>query len=731
MIYDVFLDESGLFLESSSDPKELEQYNTLTSRKFPSQLAGYVCREGGMTSGTAKSILRDSCKAAGIEYSPRFHANEHRGNSQFGAMVQQMCVALRAKNIRLIRLVNAERVSFGDRISTYCNAIAELLVRVCKMLESDGDSQVSLNVYVAKVVTIDDQKSGLEFIEEPEYLARIHELFGRVALANGFNATRFTWRVSSFQIRSAREDERLQLADLISYSTHDNYRPLRNYEQALSNVQSDLRSSDWTFSCDAAIARARELCNRESYAAALIALAERACMNGIATRSINQYRSMSHEIVLVLALLPPSMQKPQFQIISGWLNQVAEHRKDLDSSLQCINWMQKVLCENRPNTNWPTDWLTLMTDTQALIACNHDANTLDAQVFSNRIDSTIPRLAARWEYTDDIMFSLIVKAVHQNDCFNHQNAANQMASVVGYYESLDGFFADAFEGVFPEKVLSDQRARALGTQLQSELALVLAGTGDIGRCRALSDKALSEFAHEGDRLRQCQYRSELEAIAGDWSSAKKWLAQSLGLTDPSHDTIASCIAGMADDSFGKAFSLLHWSRIGAMSALGRDSAEAKDFTSSLGKTKLQHSPWCTGKPCVGSIAVYPVHGILRHLAISAAANRDWDSTAALLSNLKRVVEFKKRPVFQLVEIAANLQCAALLFPSHTKAKAFVFGDKNRTGAIQLIRKLKTELNVVHLSISKLLEDWLGELDPMEQASLDASKLLVMGRKVGY
>ncbi len=731
MNYDVFLDESGLFLEASSDLAESDKYSATAGRKFASQIAGFVCREGVMTSGNANSILRASCTAAGIEYAPRFHANEHGAKLRFGTLVETMCNNLRTKNAKLIRLVNTEGVSFGDRVATYCNILAELLVRVCQWLESDGDPQVSLNVYTAKVVVRDDEETGLEFIERTVYLARIQELFGRVAAANGFNSTKFRWNVLDVHPRSAREDRRLQLADLISYSSHDDFRPLRNHEQALSTIRTALTGSDWTFSCDDAIARSRELLNRESYAAALIALAERANIVGVEPRSVDKYLLMSNEIALSLARLPPSTQKPHFQIISGWLNQVAEHRNDLDSSLRCIRWMQKVLCEKSLSDNWPIDWLMLLTDTQALTACNHDANTLQGREFSDRIDANVPRIASRWEYADDIMFSYIVKAVHANDCFDHRNAANQMASVVGYYESLDGFFADAFKGVFPEKVLSDQRARALGTQLQSEMALLLAGTGDVRRCRELSDKALSEFAHDGDRLRQCQYRCELETIAGDWSSARGWLARSLGLSDPSHLSLATCLAEMPDTSFGKAFSILHWSRIGAMSAVGGDNSELRDFMDALGRFKLQHTPWCTGVPCVGPMAVYPVHGILRHLSVSASASRDWNLTVEFLGNLKRVVEAKPRPVFQMLQIAANLQCAGLLTPHHAKARSFVLGDKNRLGAMQQIQDLKHQLGETQFAISGILDGWLSELNSQERTSLDSVKLMRMGRIVGY
>lgn len=730
MNYDVFLDESGLFRESSSKIEEQESNAKGDGRKFPSQIAGVVCREGVITSGNAHSILKSACAAGGIEYEARFHASEHRGRAGFDAMVESFCASLKSKGVRLARLVNAEQVSFGDRIATYCNVLAELLVRICRQLETNGEPQVTLNVYAAKVVKSDDEKTGIEFIHKDDYIARIQELFARVAVANGFNSSRFRWKVQGFQIRSAREDRRLQLADVVSYSSHDDFWPLRDHENANAILRSALAAFDWTFSCDDTLTQVLDFLNRESYATALIALAERATTEGIAKEAVSLYEAMASRVVLALEELPPATQKPQFQMIAGWLNQVAEQRKDLDSSVRCCRWMRKVLCERQACKNWPADWLRLVTDTWALTACNHDANTVLGRTFADQIEVTIPKLTSRWEYADDLMFSLIVKAVHQNDCFEHRTAADRMASVVGYYESLDGFFADAFKGLFPEKVLSDLRARALGTQLQSEIGLLLTSEGNLSHCREISDQAISEFQHQGDRSRQLQYRCELETIAGDWATARRYLARSLDLSDESHSAIANCLAEIPDH-FGKAFSLLHWSRIGSMSAVAGDPAEAAAFLSALHHAKLHYTPWCSGEPCVGAVAVYPAHGILRHLAVATACGRDVKTTVGLLRNLGRVVVAKPRPLFQMIQIAAHLQSAALLAEAHSRSADLIFGDKNKPGAKEMIEVLSAQIEGSHPVFSEILGRWRCELESEAKTGLDRNKLICMGRIVGY
>ncbi|QDV11472.1 hypothetical protein CA51_13360 [Rosistilla oblonga] len=726
MNYDIFLDESGLFLETSTNVKERGRHENSGDRKFPSQIAGVVCPAGTITSGNAGSILKSACAAGAIEYTPRFHANQHSGSPGFPRLVHSLCQSLLSKKIQPVRLVNAEEVSFGDRVATYCNILAELLVRVCQQLEAEGVAQVSLNVFAATLVTEDDEKTGIATLDAKAYLEKIHDVFARAALANGFKASRFRWQVSGFQIRSAREDRRLQLADVISYTSHDDFRPLAKHPEASQAMRSTLASFNWSFSCDETITRVRDLVRRESHGSALIALAERATTDGIEKKTLERYESLASEVVSALEMLPPVTQKPQFQIIAGWLNQVAEQRHDLDSSLRCCRWMQNALCNREASLDWPADWLRLLTDTWALTACNHDANTIAGRVYAEQVEALVPKLSSRWEFAGDLMFAFIVKAVHQNDCFDHQSAADRMAAVVGYYQQLDGFFSEAFEGVFPEKVLSDLRARALGTQLQSEIGLMLGSQGDLDRCRAISDQAISEFQHDGDRARQWQYRSELETVAGQWDLAREFLAKSLGLSDFSHDSIAEYIQSTPDD-VGKGFALLHWSRIGAMSAAAMQRDESNAFVSAFHRTKTQYTPWC-----IGDHPFYPAHGILRHVSVAIAGAGDSTRTVECVGRLRRLVEVKPRPIFQLIQIAAHLQCAGLLAKSDRKtAEKLIFGEKKSLAVTAMIAAVANNISGGQPKLHEILTGWQSHLNEQAKSGLDAGKLLAMGRIVGY
>ena len=58
--YDLWFDESGRFMETSTRPEELDR-----SQRFASQLAGLLVPHGALTEGVAQSMLEQAHKSAG------------------------------------------------------------------------------------------------------------------------------------------------------------------------------------------------------------------------------------------------------------------------------------------------------------------------------------------------------------------------------------------------------------------------------------------------------------------------------------------------------------------------------------------------------------------------------------------------------------------------------------------------------------------------------------------
>jgi hypothetical protein len=73
--FDLFLDESGTFTETSTDPAE-QAASLRQPRRFASQFAGLLAPRGDLTAGKARDVLNQALKAASLPASKQVHAHE-------------------------------------------------------------------------------------------------------------------------------------------------------------------------------------------------------------------------------------------------------------------------------------------------------------------------------------------------------------------------------------------------------------------------------------------------------------------------------------------------------------------------------------------------------------------------------------------------------------------------------------------------------------------------------
>ncbi len=107
------------------------------------------------------------------------------------------------------------------------------------------------------------------------------------------------------------------------------------------------------------------------------------------------------------------------------------------------------------------------------------------------------------------------------------------------------------------------------------------------------------------------------------------------------------------------------------------------FVKSLETNKLQFNDWILGRN-----HAYPAHGILRRLACVYAFLGRTSDVQQSLSRLNNVVEDNPHPIFQLIEIAANIQCAGLMRERETRfAHQLLFGSGAQPGDEQRIAEL--------------------------------------------
>jgi hypothetical protein len=343
----------------------------------------------------------------------------------------------------------------------------------------------------------------------------------------------------------------------------------------------------------------------------------------------------------------------------------------------------------------------------------------EARAAADALDRLVPRLAGHWEHATVLMQGFVAQAVHFTDCKEYDRAAKLMALVARYYGDLSTILVDGMPDVFPARVRSELRGQALGTGLQAETYLALSDPNRITAARELSEAAIDEFEDESDKLRQYQYRSHLEVVAGAFPAAREYLGRSLGLEAATHDSIGRVIAAL--DPPRRGFPLLHWFRHGAACCLADDPAERAAFLAALDSSRLAESSWISADS-----SDYPAHGIRRSLAVIFAARGNHSDALRILERLRSLVALDDRQsIFVLVLAAAQAEVSALLIeaePSHAKR---LLDDSKRPGVKQLVHRIQRMPQ-----LGRFVTGWEAEVD-RAISTRSAASLLALARAVPY
>ncbi|MDA7861480.1 hypothetical protein N9B22_00265 [bacterium] len=725
---ELFIDESGQFIETSTDLQDrIDAYKV--KRKFPSQLAGILFPRRALNEEQAETVIRNCCKHSNVEFTHQFHANSMRPDI-FSDFVKQACNQLEAKKLQPFRMVNEEMISYGDRVSNYTNILAELLIQVCHELSKLGHESIALHVTAAKVKLGEDELGVIQMMDESDYEHRIREYFARAAVRKGYGSQTRNWKIGSFQLGSGKDNKILHLCDLVSNASHDDF--VKCDLVAKSRLKASLGKFDFTLSSDTFYDEVNEFASVDSFGLAFVSMARRSVDFGDA-ESDELFNAKLAELGKRFNQLSASVKLPQLRILMAWLQQGIAARADLGFSLAAAKWIRTSLAgaigNQADSDELLENWLTFTTTSLMITTLNHLGQTVDADRESNQLNGLIPALAGRWEYSTEIFEALIAQAVHKNDCFDHQAAKVSMESVAGFFENLTGFFSDAFPGLFPECVQSDLWAKALGTKVQSETFLLLQGKGELEQVRQTSDAAIEQFALLSDKQRQYQFRSEIEAIGGNWELAREFLAKSLRCESSSHEAIATSIAELELERQG--FPFLHWTRLGGMAASQGDRQELKEFYTAFKSKRFANNQWVIGT----ASGDYPIHGILRRMAVVNAFNGDKSAANAIISRLRNIVSNSEAisPIFEAILVAALVQVAAILYRPETKSGIEYLDCKNpqKLGAKQVIQKLVNRMEKSHPMLAEQFSNWGPVIESVLNGEQDPGCLADIGSQIGY
>jgi hypothetical protein len=729
--FDLFLDESGTFTETSTNPAELAAAN-LAARPFPSQLAGLLVPRGELTAGRAQDVLRRAQTAAGLPAGPVHARDLPRGS--YDRFVQVIVGELVSRHWQPVRLVNRERVRYGDRAATYTNLVAEFVLRICQQKTKEGIHNVRLRMFCSRVTLREHANGTLDFLKREVYLDRLTQYLGFAAVRRGLTPESAAWQLEDLHVRSARSDAELQLCDVISHASHDDFHPVD--ATTATALRTALGAYDFSLAFREVIERVDQDLNENALALALLELAVYLNQDGLAPDVQKTARQRLHTVVDRLAGLSVPARDPHLALLITWLEQVIELQRALERGYRFASWLQQEVEQplrerlgSSPDQH-SVDWFRFALHTWALTASNHRGSLHDARREAVGIEALIPKLAGHWEHATLMMRGLVAEAVHRTDCFDYAAAASRMSVVAGYYGSFAELFHSALPDLFPTRVRSDLHGRALGTWLQSEILAGLREPARLPAARELSDRAIDEFVAVGDKDRQYQYRSQLETAAGNFAEARRYLAHSLGLDSDMHAALAGAILVVGERSrIEQGFALLHWLRLGVTAALDAVHTEAAAFLAAVATPGVLDSPWCQGE-----MTDYPVHGILRRVAVVQALRGDVAAAVASVRRLGDILDSEptERLVLDAVRLAAHAEVAALLRDKHAKQARQLLdnGVADRPGLLQLLDRLEAKAKEL-ASVRRLFAEWSVPVRGVVDGAMPPATLATLARAIGY
>lgn len=769
--YDLYLDESGDFMETSTNPRERARSRSRKD-KAPSQLGALLVPREDINQST-KAILQAAKTKARLPSNEPIHARDIPYGYQYLTMADVIIKGVqRQTSWQPVRLVNREKVTYGDRVSTYTNLVAELIFRVFEeKSRARPESQTALRVFAATWVFLnpDDENDPVQHtLRAPEYEKRIREYLGFASVRHGAAKIQRNWMFQGLEIRSPREIEALQISDVLSNASHKDFNRLATQPRLARVLKRLLGEYDFTLTIRELFERVDELVKEYSFGMALMILAEALVHAPHATKQDLEFAAKLQErldhIIERLGRMDFRGRDPQLAVLIGWLDQLVGQQRLLDKGIEITHWLlghveaplRKRLAGQKDEAT--LNWFAYSLRRWALTACNHKGVLLQGQADMEAMRSLQPSVAKQWERIPLVMDGLIAQAVHYTDCFEFDKASKRMRFVADSLKMQSNRFHELMPADFPERLRFDLRARALGTFVQSE---IFAGATDPARlqlARRASEEAVAEFDSFSDRARQYQYRCHLETVAKDFETARKYLVKSLEGTDTeptdySHSKVADLIRDFSIDPEWKAeFALVHWLRIGASACLdahqatdsrleaepvaGGDQVDAQSgqaaieserdqFLDAIDRSELLDSDACSGK-----LPDYPAHSILHFVAVINAARGKWDDSLTALQRLHALDPIgKEQFVLAMILIAAQTEVAALFWEyDESKSRALLANDDLPFLGLKEMTKQIEETPQFRLpAIAALTRRWLGmviHLIENQPQALNAKKALL-------
>lgn len=223
-----------------------------------------------------------------------------------------------------------------------------------------------------------------------------------------------------------------------------------------------------------------------------------------------------------------------------------------------------------------------------LTVYTHEGSVGLAERQINLCQEAIKSLANRWESIDYYFMFKIRQAVHYINTFYFKSAVENMTEIITTIEETLVLFplAQGIGEIYKE-IKSDLMGKALGTRLQGRTFMIRKDREELYKAQKDSDKAIKEFMHSSDIMRQYQYRSMVECEGGNYQKALNYLCKSIEIDYIDENSIVELLnAIMGKHPIVRLYSLMHYVRIMAESLCGGDASTSEKMFIGWNKVKL-------------------------------------------------------------------------------------------------------------------------------------------------
>lgn len=633
--FELWFDESGRFLDAGHHEED------------ESQLVGLLFNTKAIDEDRAKAMLSRAFKDAGKEFPDRPHATSLRGD-ELSTIIASLLPDLDGR-AQPVRLTNEQKMSLGSRELTYLGFMRELVARVAdSLLEEHGP--VRLKVFPARLMLEDGAPDVLHQLSEKDYRRQlISEMKTQIA-RRGLADKGLDLKV---ELKSARTNPILWLADFLSNAS---FRDFRKLEAGVSeSLKRAFGRWDLTFSERPLLKRLDDLLRDHSYGLAVVESLTALEQPAIGKALKGEVAKKLDACAQALCALPIPHRQAHFLALNSWLTTLVSVERDLDIAGSALRQLEEhVIAPMRASS--PVRQMHFIHRQELellwhmLTHANHSADIEFADTVVQRLDESLRHVARHWDETNLVFEALIAKAVHLVDVFEHERAIMLSADVASATRGLASLLHDAMPAIFPETTRSDLEGKAIGTQLQALMYRGLLEREYLDYARELSDTAIAAFESPSDVERQWQYRSQLEAYAGDLDAARAALARGLALSPDA--TLADIVETVISlEGFAQGFGCLHLMRV-LSGAARADPRQTETFL-----MRLAELSWFGHDELP-----YPAHGIRRFWATTMAATGNVSRTREALNRLDELCKASSTPrLFLLIRQAAVAGAAAELY----------------------------------------------------------------------